>query len=73
MLHPSNHPSFIELEENDDVVEKYIEAIMSVCTILTDDQSKQEVSLKEKLTGNGKSTSPSLTDTAVRAIRHQNM
>ena len=67
MLHPSNHPSFIELEENDDVVEKYIEAIMSVCTILTNDQSKQEVSLREKLAANGKSTSPSLTNTTVRA------
>ena len=42
----SNHPSFIQLAENDDVVEKYKEKIMSVHNILTNNQSKQEASLK---------------------------
>ena len=53
MLHPpkfpSNHPSFIQLEENDDVVKKYKEKIMSVRDILANDQSKQEASLKKNL------------------------
>ena len=53
MLHPpkfpSNHPSFIELVENDDVMEKYEEKIMSIQYILTSDQTKQETFLKDCL------------------------
>ena len=75
MLHPpklpSNHPSFIQLEENDDVVREYEEKIMSVCNILTNDQSKQEqeASLKKKLAG--KPMAPSLiytTETASNVV-----
>ena len=46
---PSKHPSFIELAENDDVVEKYTKMIMSIENTLTDDKSKQETSLMENL------------------------
>lgn len=48
---PANHPSFIELKESDNVVEKYKEKIKSVCSILTDDQSKQKAFLRQKLIG----------------------
>ena len=48
----SYHPSFVEVEENDNVAEKFKEGIASVCSILTLDQLKQEVCLKEKLAEN---------------------
>ena len=63
MLHPPkfppNHPSFIQLEENDDVVAKYKERILSVCDILTSDQKNQTMLLKKIL--DVKSMSSSLT------------
>ena len=43
---PNNHPSFIELEESDNVVEKYNEGIRSVCNILTKDKVDQEDALR---------------------------
>ena len=46
---PSNHPSFVEVEENENVVEKFKECMMSVRSILTLDRLKQEVCLKDKL------------------------
>lgn len=57
---PANHPSVIELEENDNVVEKYEEKIKSVCSILTDDQLKQKAFLRQKLVAIGKLMDPSL-------------
>ena len=68
---PFNHPSFIELEENDNVVKKYKETVMSVCNILTNDQLNQEVSLKKKLAASGKVMSHSLvgkTETTPNAV-----
>lgn len=62
MFHPpSNHPSFIEIEKNDHVVEKYKENIISVYNILIKDQLQQKVSLKKQMTGKGKLMNPSLT------------
>ena len=43
------HPSFVEVEENENVVERFKEGMMSVCNILALDRLKQEVCLKEKL------------------------
>ena len=57
MFHPpkihSNHPSFIEVEENENVVEKFKEAMMSVHNILALDRLEQEVCLIKKLTQTG--------------------
>ena len=53
MLHPpkfpSNHPSFIELMEHDDVIEKYEEKILSIQYTITSDQTKQEDFLKYQI------------------------
>jgi len=46
---PSNHPSFVEVEENENVVEKFKEGIMSIQNILALDRLKQEFCVKEKL------------------------
>ena len=51
---PSYHPSFVEVEENDNVVEKFKEGLMSVRNILALDRLKQEVCLKEKLAKSGR-------------------
>jgi len=50
---PSNHPSFVEVEEDENVVEKFKEGMMSVRNILALDRLKQEVCLKEKLAKSG--------------------
>ena len=42
-------PSYHPIEENENVVEKFKEGIISVCNILALDQVKQEACLKEKL------------------------
>ena len=54
---PSNHPSFVEVEENENVVEKFKEGMRSVRNILALDRLKQEVCLKEKLAKSGNVTS----------------
>ena len=56
---PSSHPSFVEVEENENVVEKFKEGIMSVRSILALDRLKQEVCLKEKLAKSGQQLHPS--------------
>ena len=50
---PSYHPSFVEVDENEDVAEKFKERIKSVHNILALDKLKQEVCLKEKLAKSG--------------------
>ena len=50
---PSLHPSFVKVEENENVVEKFKEGMMSVRNILALDRLKQEVCLKEKLAMTG--------------------
>ena len=55
---PSNHPSFVEVEENENVVEKFKEGMMSVRNILALDRLKQEVCLKEKLARGGQLLHP---------------
>ena len=55
---PSNHPSFVEVEENENVVEKFKEGMMSVRNILALDRLKQEVCLKEKLAKSGQLVHP---------------
>ena len=60
---PSNHPSFVEVEENENVVEKFKEGMMSVRNILALDRLKQEVCLKEKLAKSGQLVHPA-QDTA---------
>ena len=56
---PSNHPSFVEVEEDENVVEKFKEGMMSVRNILALDRLKQEVCLKEKLAKSGQLLHPS--------------
>ena len=58
---PSFHPSFVEVEESENVVEKFKEGMMSVRNILTLDQVKQEVCLKEKLAKTGQLLHPHTT------------
>ena len=55
---PSNHPSFVEVEENENVVEKFKEGMMSVRNVLALDRLKQEVCLKEKLAKSGQLLHP---------------
>lgn len=55
---PSDHPSFVEVEENENVVEKFKEGMMSVRNILALDRLKQEVCLKEKLANSGQLIRP---------------
>ena len=62
---PSNHPSFVEVEENENVVEKFKEGMMSVRNILALDRLKQEVCLKEKLAKSGQLLHPAHNVTAV--------
>ena len=62
---PSNHPSFVEVEENENVVEKFKEGMMSVRSILTLDRLKQEVCLKEKLAKSGQLLHPAHNVTAI--------
>ena len=62
---PSNHPSFVEVEENEDVVEKFKEGIRSVRHILALDQVKQEACLKEKLVKSGQLLHSTHTNNAV--------
>ena len=50
---PSNHPSFVEVEENENVVEKFKEGVVSVHNILALDRLKQEFCLKKKLAKSG--------------------
>ena len=50
---PSYHPSFVEVDENENVVEKFKEGMMSVRNVLALDRLKQEVCLKEKLAKSG--------------------
>ena len=63
---PSNHPSFVEVEEDENVVEKFKEGMISVQSILALDRLKQEVCLKEKLAKSGQqlhtSHTPSIID-----------
>ena len=56
---PASHPSFVEVEEDVNVVEKFKEGMMSVRNILALDQIKQEVCLKEKLAESGQLLHPS--------------
>ena len=58
---PSFHPSFLEVEENENIVEKFKEGMMSVRNILELDRLKQEVCLKEKLTKTGQLLHPHIT------------
>ena len=58
---PSFPPSFVEVEENENVVEKFKEGMMSVHNILELDRLKQEVCLKEKLAKSGQLLHPHTT------------
>ena len=62
---PSYHPSFVEVEENENVVEKFKEGMMSVRNILALDRLKQEVCLKEKLAKSGQLLRPAHNPTSV--------
>ena len=47
---PSYHPSFVEVDENENVVEKFKEGMMSVRNVLALDRLKQKVCLKKLAT-----------------------
>eukprot|EP00731_Ephydatia_muelleri_P010946 Em0005g1532a len=59
---PAN-PSFVELKEDDNAVEKFKKAMYSISNILALDKLKQEVSLKEKLASTGKTLRTRYTHT----------
>ena len=53
LIHPGLTHDIVEVEENENVVEKFKEGMMSVHNILALDRLKQKVCLKEKLAKNG--------------------
>lgn len=59
---PAN-PSFVELKEDDNAVEKFKKAMYSISNILALDKLKQEVSLKEKLASTGRTLRTRYTHT----------
>ena len=73
---PSNHPSFVEIDESENIVDKFKDRMMSVRNTLALDRLKQEVSLKEKLATSGKLLHTSHTatnapegETVVKVVR----
>ena len=51
---PSNHPSFVEINEIENIIDEFKDRMMSVHNTLALDRLKQEASLKEKLATCGK-------------------